>query len=189
MAEQEKLSDSYDKIGVGPVPNDGGNVPPGGAPIPPGGGNTPDNGENVVTDPIKKMKLKYWAIALVVLLLAGGVAEYLRSSHHIAPVDIEETGPMPALDGNSWRVKQMNGLDVAVGTAGAEVRSTNSDSTSYRMIVLTDMENPVTVNMEYNRTTGRLESPELGDGYVERKKNPNKLIMIFEGWKLEKSAR
>ena len=157
--------------------------------MPDDGGTSQNESQNVIADPVRKMKLKYWAAALVVLLLAGGVAEYLRSRHHIAPVDIEETGPMPALDGNSWRVKQMYGQEVATGAAGAEVRSVNSDSTSYRMIVMTDMDKPITVTMEFNRTTGHLDSPELGSGYVERKRNPNKLIMIFEGWKLEKSAR
>ena len=95
----------------------------------------------------------------------------------------------PALDGKGWIVKEMDGERVIAGQVNAEIRMSDSDQTNTgcRMAVVGDYESQFRqITFAYNRQTGRLISPQLGEGHVEIVNGIVKLRIFFEGWIIEK---
>ena len=93
------------------------------------------------------------------------------------------------MDGKGWIVKEMDGERVVAGQVNAEIRMSDSDQTNTgcRMAVVGDYESQFRqITFAYNRQTGRLISPQLGEGHVELVNGIVKLRIFFEGWIIEK---
>jgi hypothetical protein len=135
-----------------------------------------------------------WIIALIAGVLAAVVGLVLintcsgnDSPSAILSEQAEDGLPqMPPLDGSSWTVVQMEGQHMPLGTAGAEIHSMDNGGTDLRMGVLNDYGAYREITLTYDRQTGRLLSPELGEGHVEKDERLMKLKIVFEGWLLEK---
>ena len=135
-----------------------------------------------------------WIIALIAGVLAAVVGLVLintcsgnDSPSAILSEQTEDGLPqMPPLDGSSWTVVQMEGQHMPLGTAGAEIHSMDNGGTDLRMGVLNDYGAYREITLTYDRQTGRLLSPELGEGHVEKDERLMKLKIVFEGWLLEK---
>ena len=143
-----------------------------------------------------------WLTVLVVVMIVAaalykGVTglQSLLSGSHAQTEKTVPAGPLsngalyPALNGKGWIVKKMDGEIVAAGQVNAEIRMLDSGQTNTecRMVVVGDYESQFRqIIFAYNRQTGRLISPQLGDGHVEIVNGIVKLRIFFEGWIIEK---
>lgn len=157
-------------------------------------------GGNLVIDFIRIHWL--WITALVIATIMAtalykglsGLQSLLSGSHaqteQTIPAEPSSNGALyPALDGKGWIVKKMDGEIVAAGQVNAEIRMSDSGQTNTecRMAVVGDYESQFRqIIFAYNRQTGRLISPQLGEGHVEIVNGIVKLRIFFEGWIIEK---
>lgn len=133
---------------------------------------------------------KLWiaaAVGVLAVLVVGILTQ--ATIHKLAPDRRPEVvvngGDYPVLDSKVWIVREKNGGKMATGGGNAEINSANFDGTEYRMVVITDLP-PEYFSFSYDRKSGKLSSPELGEGHVERGNGIYTLRIVFEGWILEK---
>lgn len=143
-----------------------------------------------------------WLTALVVVMIVAaalykgvsGLQSLLSEPHaqteQAIPAEPLSNGALyPALDGKGWIVKKMEGEIVVAGQVNAEIRMSGSGLTNKecRMAVVGDYESQFRhITFAYDRQTGQLSSPQLGEGHVEIVNGIVKLRISFEGWIIEK---
>ncbi len=143
-----------------------------------------------------------WITALVVVAIIAAtlykgliglqslMSEPDAQTEQLIPVEPLFNGALyPVLDGKGWIVREMDGERVVAGQVNAEIRMSDSDQTSAecRMAVVGDYESQFRqITFAYNRQTGQLISPQLGEGHVEIVNGIVKLRITFEGWTIEK---
>lgn len=156
----------------------------------------PSNGISRGTTPLSEFIKKYWIWLAGIAFLALVTFTILRigknihfSSEDEVPAEqsaITATELYPILDGRSWVVKEMEGIKLPKG-GSAKIVSMNDEGTECRMVIDTDFASQHReINLQYNRQTGDLSSPELGKGKVEKVTGFVSLIISFKGWTIEK---
>ena len=157
-------------------------------------------GGNPVIDFIRIHWLWIAALAVVAIIAAvlykslSGLQSLLsepdvQTEQAISVEPLSDGALYPVLDGKGWIVKEMDGERVVAGQVNAEIRMSDSDQTNTgcRMAVVGDYESQFRqITFAYNRQTGRLISPQLGEGHVEIVNGIVKLRIFFEGWIIEK---
>jgi len=148
------------------------------------------------TTPLSEFIKKYWIWLAGIAFLALVTFTILRigknihfSSEDEVPAEqsaITAAELYPILDGRSWVVKEMEGIKLPKG-GSAKIVSMNDEGTECRMVIDTDFASQHReINLQYNRQTGDLSSPELGKGKVEKVTGFVSLKISFKGWTIEK---
>ena len=143
-----------------------------------------------------------WISALAIVLLLASVlykgmsglksffSEPTTSTEQTTSIEPLPSGELyPDLDGKGWIVKEMDGEIVDRGQVNAEIRMSDSslNITECRMVVIGDYESQFRrFTFSYDRQTGRIISPQLGEGHVEIVNGLIRLRITFEGWIIEK---
>lgn len=140
---------------------------------------------------IDEFKSQHIVIVLTIIVLIALAALLWPSSdssqqeHVLKEEGTVAAGLLPVLDSKSWVVTKIRGKKMEVGQAGAEIRSANEEGTECRMIVLSDNDYKE-ITFSYNRYTGKLYSPQLGEGKLEEGRRFYKLTITFEGWEISR---
>jgi hypothetical protein len=154
---------------------------------------TVSGGSTPLSDFIKKYWI--WLAGIVFLVLVALTIVRIGKIIHLSSEDeipaeqsnITAAELFPILDGKAWQVKEMEGTKIPDAQGSAKIVSINDEGTDCKMVITTNLRSQYReINFQYNRLTGSLYSPELGEGKVEKLTGFVTLKISFKGWIIEK---
>ena len=123
-----------------------------------------------------------WCIGILLSIIVALVLMNIWRGDDTVKVPLGDS--KPPLESNTWRISQMDGINVH---ESAEVFSVNGSNTHYGIRHITETGKEIVVNFDVDWQMGTVVSPELGEGKIERDDKLKELNLTFEKWTLKRN--